>query len=71
VCQDWTADDIDPDETKAYCEDCENDSVCGAEEALILGLIEVLPQGALMTGSNLEGANFKLANLEGVEGMLP
>ena len=39
VCNDFTTGQCEPDARKYHCESCENDTVYGAEEALIMGLI--------------------------------
>ncbi len=42
VCRDWTADCVEPDARKYECPDCGERSVYGAEEAMMLGLVEAV-----------------------------
>ena len=41
VCMDWTLENIEPDAEKCYCTYCNNYSVVGTPNALIMGLIEI------------------------------
>lgn len=40
-CKEWTMDGVEPDAEKYECPVCEKRAVYGAEELLILGLIEI------------------------------
>jgi hypothetical protein len=44
-CCDFTMHEVEPDAEECHCEGCENDTVVGAEQALIMGLIELVPEG--------------------------
>lgn len=39
VCDDFTRDSTEPDATNYFCEICEENSVMGAENALLMGII--------------------------------
>lgn len=41
VCMDWTSESIEPDAENCYCEYCNNNSVVGTPNALIMGLIDI------------------------------
>ena len=38
-CKDFTRSETEPDAEKYDCPDCGNQTVCGAEQALLLGLV--------------------------------
>lgn len=40
ACTDWTDGRVEPDAEEYECEECGASAVCGAEQALILGVIE-------------------------------
>ncbi|MGH9423999.1 MAG: hypothetical protein ACRD3J_28750 [Thermoanaerobaculia bacterium] len=42
-CQSMTSDGVEPDARQCECEDCGERTVYGAEEALLMGLIEIVP----------------------------
>jgi hypothetical protein len=42
-CREFTTDGVEPDAEWYECEECGCPTVCGAEMALIMGLIVVLP----------------------------
>jgi len=42
-CKDFTEDEVEPDAEGYDCPDCENQTVLGTEQALLMGLIEVRP----------------------------
>jgi hypothetical protein len=44
-CCAFTTDTVEPDAEDYSCDDCENNTVVGAEQALIMGLIELVPEG--------------------------
>lgn len=49
VCQDWTGDGVEPDARKYQCPVCDEQTVYGAEEALMTELVEVEPENEKRT----------------------
>jgi len=44
-CCEFTMSGVEPDAEEYHCEECEGDTVVGAENALIMGLIDLVPEG--------------------------
>jgi hypothetical protein len=44
TCEEFTRDMVEPDAEEYNCPQCEENTVCGAEQALICGLIEFRAQ---------------------------
>ena len=45
ACQDWTADTVEPDAREYECPVCGEQAVFGAEEALLLELVDLDEEG--------------------------
>jgi hypothetical protein len=44
-CCEFTTSECEPDAEDYTCDSCEGNTVVGAENALIMGLIEIVPEG--------------------------
>ena len=44
-CGSFTTSEVEPDAEDYTCDSCEGNTVVGAENALIMGLIEIVPEG--------------------------
>ena len=43
-CNGFTTSEVEPDAEDYHCDDCDCDTVVGAENALIMGLIDIVPE---------------------------